>query len=806
MPVRSPTGPIWPEGAAPASRPPRCLPPSRPSRRSSAAPGCCPPPRSWPRPDFSDRPVRDSSSHLGDAREPGRGARLPRPWTDWSAVMDMITRQPCLDPDLELPQWSRPWALTLDPKPSPHLGARPLVSRVALLDLLERSRYASVIAVLAPPGYGKTTLLAQWADRDPRRFGWLAIDQEDNDPAVLLRKLDAVVPELGSALAPAAEPLVLVLDDLHLLQNRDGLQLVGKLIDDLPMGSQLVIASREEPPLPLARLRAEGRVLGIGPEDLAMDQRETSALLESAELDVDPVDVGELVERTEGWPVALQLAASSRARHRYRANTVVPPAGDRFLIDYLQVVVLSRLPSTLVRFLLRCAVLDRLSGPLCDAVLETTGSADLLECLARSNLLVIPVDRRRRWYRLHRLFREVLRSQLEREEPEVARWLTRRASEWCEGNDLPEAAVDYDMAAGDADRAARLVVRVALPAYAAGRLSDLERWFDWLEAGGLADRHEAIALLGAWVNALAGRPAAAERWTEAAERQASDDPPVDGILPVDGSLALLKAALCRQGVEEMRTDAADALRLAPTGSPPQATAQLLLGIAHLLAGDLTSADHSLAYAAQAGEELGVDVAPVALAERSILAMGRGDWPLAEDLAERARGSARPEWLERYGASALLYAALARSDLAHAEGLRPQLTYALPHLAVQVRLELARTYLALTDVAAAKTTLWEVDHLLWNRPDLGVLQDQAEELGAQLGAMREGTIGASSLTGAEVRLLRLLATHYSFREIGGQLYLSQHTVKSQAMSIYRKFGVSSRSQAIQHARDLGLVLQ
>ena len=204
--------------------------------------------------------------------------------------MDTIIKQPYPYTDLESPRWSRPWALTLEPKPSPHLGARPLVSRVALLDLLERSRHASVIAVLAPPGYGKTTLLSQWADRDPRRFGWVAIDQDDNDPAVLFRKLDAVVPELGSALAAAAEPLVLVLDDLHLLQNRDGLQLVGKLIDDLPMGSQLVIASREEPPLPLARLRAEGRVLGIGPEDLAMDQREAGALLENAELGVDPVD------------------------------------------------------------------------------------------------------------------------------------------------------------------------------------------------------------------------------------------------------------------------------------------------------------------------------------------------------------------------------------------------------------------------------------------------------------------------------------------------------------------------------------
>jgi LuxR family maltose regulon positive regulatory protein len=732
--------------------------------------------------------------------------------------MDTITRQPCARTNL--------------------------VPRVALLDRLEASSHPAVTVVLAPPGYGKTTLLAQWADRDPRQFGWLTIDHRDNDPSVLLRKLAAaidridplgmvflerlaseggsvvdVLPQLGSALSAAPLPVVLVLDDLHLLQNRDCLQAVGKLIDHLPTGAQLAIASRGEPPLPLARLRAEGRVLEIGPGDLAMDHQEAAALLESAELNVDPVEVGELLQRTEGWPVALQLAAScSRTRSGRRAGTVALPGDDRFLDDYLQVVVLSRLPSSVVSFLVRCAVLDRLSGPLCDAVLETTGSADLLEWLARSSMLVIPLDRRRRWYRLHRMFRELLRSQLERDEPEAARLLTRRAAEWCERNDLPEAAVDYAMAAGDTDLAARLVVRVALPAYAAGRLSDLQRWFDWLEMGGLADRHQAIALLGAWVNALGGRPAAAERWTEAAERWASDDTPADGILPVDGSLALIRAAMCRRGVEEMQTDAADALRLAPTGSPPQATAKLLLGIAHLLAGDLRSADHSLANAAQAGEELEVDVAPVALAERSILAMSRGDWSQAEMLAERARVTARPEWLERYAASALLSAVLARlaihrgdvpqarSDLAHAEGLRPQLTYALPHLAVQVRLELARTYLALTDVAAAKTALWEVDNLLWNRPDLGVLRGQAEELRAQLGAMRKGTIGAASLTGAEVRLLRLLGTHYSFREIGGQLHLSQHTVKSQAMSIYRKFGVSSRSEAIRYARDLGLLLQ
>ena len=458
-----------------------------------------------------------------------------------------------------------------------------------------------------------------------------------------------------------------------------------------------------------------------------------------------------------------------------------------------------------------------MSGPLCDAVLDTTGSADLLESLARSNLLTTPLDRRRQWYRLHRLFRELLRSQLERGEPGLAVELTRRAAEWCAGNGLPEPAMEYAMAAGDADRAAGVVVDIALPTYADGRLAELERWFGWFEARGEVERHAGVAALGAWISALTGHPAAAERWADAARRApATDGPPGSGV-PTEGPQALLRAALCRGGVEQMGTDAELALVLAPTGSAWQATAQLLLGISHLLAGRADQADRQLADAAEVGQDAGVDSAMVALAERSILAMARGEWPQAEALAERAHAGARATWLERYPSSALLHAvtarlaihrgdvAQARDDLARAERLRPLLTWALPHLAVQLRLELARSYLALTDAAAARTMLWEVDDLLARRPQLGLLCDQAAELRAQLDTLRMDTVGSSSLTPAEVRLLRLLGTHYSFREIGGQLYLSQHTVKSQAMSIYRKFGVSSRSEAIHHARDLGLLV-
>jgi LuxR family maltose regulon positive regulatory protein len=730
--------------------------------------------------------------------------------------------------------------LTPEPKLRPHLGTDTQVPRAALLDRLEASSRTPVAAVLAPPGYGKTTLLAQWAERDPRAFGWLTIERRDNDPLALLRSLaaavdrvepvdgetlrtldapgasvvDAVLPRLGSALSLGALPAVLVLDDLHLLHNRVCLDAVSRLIDYLPPGSQLAIASRGEPPLPLARLRADGRLVEVGPEDLAMDRAEAGSLLAHGDVDLARVDVAEVVRRTEGWPVALHFAALSLGAGSRRAATAAPLAGDdRFLVDYVQFELLSRLPPRLVSFLTRCSVLERMSGPLCDAVLATTGSADLLESLARSNLLTTPLDRRRQWYRLHRLFRELLRSQLERHEPALAVELAGRAAEWCEANGLPEPAVEHAMAAGDADRAARVVVDLALPAYAAGRLGKLRQWFGWFEANRLVERYTGVAVLGAWINAVVGRPAAAERWAEIAERATPD-----GDTLSDGPLALLRAALCRGGARQMAGDAELALALAPAGSAWQASAQLLLGISHLLAGELDPADRCLADAVEVGEDVGAGLAMVALAERSILSMGRGDWRQAEALAERASAGPGGAGPERYPGAALLFAVTARlaihrgdvprarDDLARAERLRPELTWALPHLAVQVRLELARSYLTLTDATAARRLLQEVDDLLSRRPRLGLLGDQAAELHARLDTLRMDAVGASALTTAEVRLLRQLGTHYSFREIGGQLCLSQHTVKSQAMSIYRKFGVSSRSGAIRHAHDLGLLVE
>ncbi|HKE98371.1 MAG TPA: AAA family ATPase [Actinomycetes bacterium] len=755
----------------------------------------------------------------------------------------MVPGQPTAEGDAPHGTRSGRTVPLLESKLTPHVGHGGGVPRTALLDRLEASSRTPVVAVTAPPGYGKTMLLAQWAGRDPRPFAWVSIDQQDNDPTVLLTylataldRVEPVVPAVFEALAsPGASttatvlrrlwfslavkvlPVVVVLDDVHRLQNWECLEVVAALAERLPPGSQLVVAGRGQPPPPATGPRLRGRVLGIGPDLLAMDHEEAGALLREAEVDLSRGDVEDLVRRTEGWPVALYLAALSfKSWGHVERGEAAFTGDDRFLVDYLQTVLLSSLPPRLVSFLTRTSVLDRMSGPLCDAVLGGNGSASLLESLERSSMLVVRLERQGRSYRYHHLFRELLRAELERREPAAVRQLAQRAAEWCERNGPAEAAVGYAMAAGDAGRAARLVVEIALHRRHGGGVAALERWFDWFDRNGLVKRFAAVTVLGAWTHALAGRPAAAERWADAAEQGSFEGTLPDGSGSIDGWLALLRAVLCRDGPERMRADAEIALRLVPSGSPWRATAHLLSGLSHLLAGDLETADRILADAAEVGRDAEADAAALALAERCILAMARGDWRQAGLLSDRVRPVGPRAWPRAPAASVLLDAVAARvalhrgevaqahADLARAQRSRLRVTYALPVYAVQTRLELARAHGTLADAAAARAMLREADELLQRRPDLGTLRREAVELHRQLDAIRMDAIGASTLTAAELRLLRLLGTHHSFRGMGEQLHLSRHTVKSHAMSIYRKLDASSRSEAIQRARDLGLL--
>jgi LuxR family maltose regulon positive regulatory protein len=324
-------------------------------------------------------------------------------------------------------------------------------------------------------------------------------------------------------------------------------------------------------------------------------------------------------------------------------------------------------------------------------------------------------------------------------------------------------------------------------------------------------------LVAVWASLLAaqmGRPADAERWADVVDRwEYRDGNPADD--PAAWAwAAALRATLCRQGVKEMRADADEAVRRFAVVGIVAPLAGLCRGLALVLSGDPQGADAVLEETNTAGRDVGApDVLADIWCERSLLAMARGDWSSAEAFARQARAVVRRAGIQEtlvcvVQARVAVHrgdVAAAQRELVNAQRLRPLVTYAYPHLAVQARIELIRVHLALADMAGARTLMREIDEILKRRPDLGTLVGEARALRAGLSAERAPSApGASSLTAAELRVLPMLATHLSFREIGAEMSLSPHTVKSQAMSIYRKLGASSRHQAVTRSRELGLL--
>jgi LuxR family transcriptional regulator, maltose regulon positive regulatory protein len=719
------------------------------------------------------------------------------------------------------------------------------VPRSPLTERLARGDPRPIVSVVAPAGYGKTTLLSQWAERNGQAFAWVSVDEGDNDPKVLLtyvaealnavqpidrRVFDAlaspvssvpgsVVPRLGAAFWSMTSPVALVLDDVHVLHNSECRAALSVLADHVPPGSRLALAGRAEPPLRIARLRAEGRILEIGPADLSLTREEAASLLRHAELVLGEDEVAGLHRRTEGWPAGLYLAALYLREGGPLASAAVSFGGDdRLVSQYMESEFLARISRRQRAFLTRTAVLERMSGPLCEAVLGVAGSAATLAELARSNLLLVPLDRREKWYRYHHLFRDMLLAELQRLEPQLIPVLRRRAASWCLANGWPEEALEYSMAAGDADAAAGLMAKLAVPAQRQGRITTIQRWFGWLEDRGAIEGHPMIAVMASMISAMTARPADAERLADAVDRWQYQDPARPGDPSAEAWAALLRALLCRRGAERMRADADEAVRRFAAGSFVTPTPALVQGIARVLCGDLDGGDASLEDALGVGEGAGApeDFATV-LCERSLVAIARGDWGRAELHGGQAGDVLRRAGIEESFATPLICAVQARAamhrgdvpaarrELVSAQRLRHLLTYALPYLAVQARLELIRVHIALADLAGARTLMREVDELLTRRPGLGTLAGQYQVLRAGLARERgSSAAGASALTAAELRLLPLLATHLSFPEIAGELFLSPNTIKSQAYSMYRKLGAASRSQAVTRSRELGLL--
>jgi LuxR family transcriptional regulator, maltose regulon positive regulatory protein len=712
-----------------------------------------------------------------------------------------------------------------------------LVPRERLVQRLLDAQDLPVALIVAPAGYGKTTVLSQWSERDERPFAWVNLDAEENDPRKLLSaialSLDAVEPigwevfealtserpdaasvalgRLARSLGRREMPVVLALDNLHLLRSRASRRVVTAIRRASGAGLQLALVSRSDALLPVGRLRAHGSSVELRSEDLAMTRSEASMLLHLAGIDLAPEQVLTLARRTEGWPAGLYLAGLSlREQGGHRSDVDEFAGDDRFVSEYIREELLSGLPSAQLQFLTRTSVLERLSAPLCDAILERRDSADLLPRLARSNVLLAPLDRRDSSYRYHELFAKVLQAELRRREPGRDTELHRRASAWCAEHGDADRAIGHAIDGHDVQVAGRLLWDGALAHGARGEHSVIWSWLGRFTDAELADT-SLLALVAAGTSLMAGNLYEAERWTALAA-SAPDDTDV-----VQAGVALMHAGIGRRGVAEMGASAARAHELLGESSPWHPLCRLLQGVALHLTGERDEALDQLKEGSHRAAASAPLVQALCLAQLALLAADQGNLERGATLAERATAQVRRCGLEQCPMVALPIAvsaelrerrgqaAEATSEIREALGLLTRITDPSPWYDAECRIVLARATFRVNGPAAAGELLDEAAGALECTPDARVLREWLDEAIAEVDLALSSTADADwSLTTAELRVLRFLPSHLSFREIADRLFVSPNTVKTHSRGIYRKLGVTSRGNAVDRARRAGLV--
>ncbi len=490
---------------------------------------------------------------------------------------------------------------------------RGLVARPRLVERLRRGTALTLVS--APAGFGKTTLLADWL-AGGRPAAWLSLDERDNDPTVfwtyVVAALGAVAPlspfqppadsaltTLVNDLGEVRDDIVLVLDDYHLIDAREVHDGVAFLLEHLPPRVHLVIAGRADPALPLARLRGRGELTELRAADLRFTSEEAAAYLTGAMgLELTERDVTALEGRTEGWIAALQLAALSMQGRGDVTGFIDGFAGDdRYIVDYLTEEVLARRPAEVRDFLLRTSILGRLCGPLCDAVTGQDGGRARLAELDRGNLFLVPLDHRRRWYRYHQLFADVLAAHLRDERPGEVAGLHRRASAWFEENGEPAEAIRHALAGGDVERAADLVER-EIPALSRNRQEAAAR--GWLTAlpDDVVRGRPVLGVALAGVLLMSGELGGVAEMLDDAEHRLAAPPPARVVVDTEGfrrlpaMIALYRAAYALACGDLPGTvgNARRALELSPAEDHLQrAAAAGLLGLASWTTGDLDAA-------------------------------------------------------------------------------------------------------------------------------------------------------------------------------------------------------------------------
>lgn len=723
------------------------------------------------------------------------------------------------------------------PRPLGHRS--PLVQRLRLLGKLEETS-ASIVVLNAPSGYGKSVLIEQWAARDPRPFVSLLLGDEHNDPAMLVGSVVAaleeiepvpsdvgvalanpdpsidkvVLPRLGAALEQRQVPFVLVLDDFERIDSPRSLTAVSMIMGRLPAGSQIVLATRTEPVLALGRIRAHRKLAELGREDLVMTKSECQELLGALGLVLSAKQLETIVARTEGWPAALYLAGLALSEASDLGRAISRFAGDdRFVVDYIRDEFLVAVSRRRLEFLRRASVLDRLSGDLCDSVLERSGSASLLRDLSHSNTLLTPLDRHDEWFRFHPLFREMLRAELHRVEPEKEAGLNRLASEWWASEGDWDRAIAHAVDGGALKRAGELLW-MGIPEYTTrGRNATVIGWLDHLGEQTVAT-DAALSLTASYAHITQGQGSKTEHWAAVAAGLIEREEPSDMKSVLTAGLALIEAALARDGVEPIADRTALAAEMLPDDSPWMSMCRLIEGVGLHQRGLRGEAHEKLIDGARRGAVGAPNVQVLCLSQLALLAMEEDDWTLADVLTSQARAQVDRSGLGDYPmmALALAVSALVRSrtgrleeaaaDLRRGSILLKQLDEFPPWYEGETWVTLARTAARLNDAPAATTMLAEAARVLKLTPDAVVLGEWIEQTALAVEVVSVSAV--RDLTPAELRVLQFLPTHLSFPEIAGQAFVSPNTVKTQAQGVYRKLGVTSRRAAVEEARAAGLL--
>ena len=708
------------------------------------------------------------------------------------------------------------------------------VQRRSLLRILAADADVPIVLVSAPAGYGKSILASQWAVECGRPAAVLPLDRAANDPIVLLNRLADSLEHLGrgagerSALDPAAtrtapgagralaeelrrlSPVQLILDDLHELCEPRSLAVIDFLLGQIPRGSQLMLVTRADPAVALARQRVAGDLLELRASQLAFDMKETRALAGLRGMDLSGATLKAVHKRTEGWAAAIDLVL--QASEESPMEVLDSFTGSwRDIADYLLDVVLARVSDEHRTFLLATSVLQRMTASLCDAVLENSDSAQILRELEHANSFLVPLDDEHTAYRYHQLFGEFLRSELDRRHPGLAQTYLARAARWHErdGSD-PEEAFRCARECRDLRRAGKVALASYDPMMNRGEVATLKRWLhDCADEDICADPQLAIA--AGWVFGLTGEGEKAQRYARAAELAELDAPSADGASSLRSSLINLRSALGYRGVSQMLADGEyvrDTER--ESGTRWLVGGCRAIGIANLLLGRPDAAIDPLAEGLLLTQAAELAAARVfCLGYLTFAALDRG-------LAAEARRYARDaKWVTgRYDLNGTLAAAVASTAKASVLAHDGDLTSAREQLAIGT--ELRRLIGGSRWMAADLELRWgdlsltvgerveAREHALRARAVLSGYPDPGRLLG-RLAALEERLTRATDLglTPAELRIVPFLPTHLSVKEIAICLHVAPATVKTHLNHLFDKLDVSTRSEAVERMEELGL---